>query len=74
MRKFWINFSGYCMVEAPNKEQAEEQFDKNFHLDITNPIYHESYKIENIEEVSEKDEEEVMNTIKDLAKYLESLL
>lgn len=53
MPKFWIDFSGYCMVEAPNKEQAEEQFYRNFHLDISNPICNETYEIEGIEEVSE---------------------
>ena len=29
MKTFWIDFSGYCKVEAENEEEAREVFWKN---------------------------------------------
>lgn len=51
MSKFWIDFSGYCMVEAPNKEQAEEIFWDNITPDA-NALYDINYQVDTVEEVS----------------------
>ena len=53
MPKFWIDFKGYCQVEAPDKEQAEKKFFENISPDINGPVYYKVYEIEGVEEVSE---------------------
>lgn len=53
MREFWIDFQGYCVVKAHDKEEAEDIFFKNINPDINGPIYNEVYEVEGIEEVSE---------------------
>ena len=50
MSKFWIDFKGYCLVEAPDKEQAENQFFENIYPNVNGPIYNEVYEVEGIEE------------------------
>lgn len=50
MRKFWIDFKGYCLVEAPDKEQAENQFFEHIYPEMEGPIYNEVYEVEGIEE------------------------
>lgn len=53
MPKFWIDFSGYCMVEAPNKEQAENIFWENI-TPNTNALCDINYQVDTVEaEVSE---------------------
>ncbi len=53
MPKFWIDFKGYCLVEAPDKEQAEMQFFENIYPDINGPICNEVYEVEGVEELVE---------------------
>lgn len=49
MAKFWIDFKGYCLVEASDKEQAENEFFEHIYPDIEGPICNEVYEIECIE-------------------------
>lgn len=54
MSKFWIDFSGYCCVEANSKEEAEEIFWDNI-TPSDNPLYDINYQVDTVEkeEVSE---------------------
>lgn len=50
MAKFWIDFRGYCLVEAPDKEQAVTQFYENIYPAINDHISNEVYEVEGVEE------------------------
>ena len=53
MKRFWIDFQGYCCVDAETKEQAEEIFWENV-TPNTNALYDINYQVDTIEtEVSE---------------------
>lgn len=54
MSKFWIDFQGYCCVDANNKEEAEEIFWNNI-TPPCNSLYDINYQVDTIEkeEVSE---------------------
>ena len=51
MAKFWVDFRDYCLVEAPNKEQAENEF---FEGQISSTVY----EIEGIEQAEIEGEKE----------------
>ncbi len=57
MSKFWIDFQGYCCVDANSKEEAEEIFWDN--MDSITPsdnhLYDITYQVDTVEkeEVSE---------------------
>ena len=51
MPKFWIDFKGYCLVEAPDREQAENEFFEHIYPDIEGPICNEVYEVERVEEI-----------------------
>lgn len=51
MREWLIDFSGYCVVQAENKEQAEWDFYENINPPCDSPIYNEWYFVKNIEMV-----------------------
>lgn len=48
MSKFWIDFQGYCCVDANSKEEAEEIFWDNI-LPSCNPLYDINYQVNTIE-------------------------
>ena len=56
MSKFWIDFQGYCCVDANSKEEAEEKFWDDI-LPPDNSLYDINYQIDTIEK--EEEEEEV---------------
>lgn len=51
MRDFWIDFSGYCKITAPDRDSAEALFYQL--LDSTTGIKDASVDVDGIEEVSE---------------------
>jgi hypothetical protein len=53
MSKWIIDFQGYCVVDAPDSEQAEYTFFENIYPPIEGPIYNEVYTVTKVEEVSE---------------------
>jgi len=50
MARFWIDFQGYCCVDAETKEQAEEIFWENI-TPNTNALYYINYQVDTIETV-----------------------
>lgn len=48
MARFWIDFQGYCCVDAETKEQAEEIFWENITPDA-NALYDINYQVDTIE-------------------------
>lgn len=53
MAKFWVDFSGYCEVEAETPEEAEEKFWNGIQRPST-ACENDVYDIESIEEVEEE--------------------
>lgn len=51
MRKWWVDFSGYCVVDADTREEVEETFFKHIYPAIEGPIYNEVYEVTGIEMV-----------------------
>jgi hypothetical protein len=54
MKKFWVHFDGYCVVEGENEEQAEWSFFEHIYPPVDEPVYNEVYTITKIEEVEEQ--------------------
>ena len=50
MAKFYIDFSGYCAVEAETKEEAEEKFWNTLQKPCES-CYEDIYGIDSIEQV-----------------------
>lgn len=48
MSKFWIDFQGYCCVEANSKEEAENIFWDNI-TPPDNPLCDINYQVDNVE-------------------------
>ena len=51
MRKWWIDFKGYCVVDGEDKEQAENTFFENIYPAMGGPVYNEFYEVTRIEMV-----------------------
>lgn len=49
MANFYIDFSGFCVIDAETKEEAEEKFWKGLQTPSTE-AYGEFYEIDGIEE------------------------
>lgn len=49
MRKWWVDFSGYCVVDADTREEVEETFFQHIYPAIEGPIYNEVYEVTGIE-------------------------
>ncbi len=58
MRKFWVDFQGYCIVESDSDdiETISTKFFENIYPPVKNAICNEIYEITGIEEVQEGDE------------------
>lgn len=56
MRKWFINFEGYCVVQADTKEQAENIFYEDINPPMDSRIYNEFYTATDIAEVGEDSE------------------
>lgn len=50
MKKFWIDFSGYCSIEAETREEAEEKFWQGLQTP-SKDAFDDVYDIEGIEEM-----------------------
>ena len=48
--KFWIDFEGFCCVEAENEDEAKERFFKEIYPYTASNIYNASYTLCTIEE------------------------
>ncbi len=57
MSKFWIDFQGYCCVDANSKEEAEEIFWDNI-LPLCNPLYDINYQVDTVEKEEKENEME----------------
>ena len=58
MRKWFINFEGYCVVQADTKEKAEDIFYEDINPPMDSRIYNEFYTVTDIAEVGEEGEGE----------------
>lgn len=56
MRKWLIDFEGYCVVQADTKEQAENIFYEDINPPMDSRIYNEFYTATDIEEADEEGE------------------
>lgn len=50
-KTFWVDFSGYCQIEAETEEEAAKNFWALVHED--RPFPHNIYEIDDIEEKTE---------------------
>ena len=55
MKKWYIDFQGYCVVEGENPEQAEHTFFENIYPAMEGPICNEVYEVTGVEEVTDND-------------------
>lgn len=53
MRKWWVHFDGYCVVEAEDQEQAEWNFFEHIYPPMDEPICNEVYTVTKVEEVTD---------------------
>jgi hypothetical protein len=51
MRKWWIDFQGYCLVEGEDREHAENTFFEHIYPAMEGPIYNEVYEVTGMEMV-----------------------
>ncbi len=58
MRKWFINFEGYCVVQADTKEQAEDIFYEDINPPMDSRIYNEFYTVTDISKLGEGGETE----------------
>ena len=56
MKTFWVDFSGYCEIEAETAEEAEENFWAYVNDNI--PLLHNIYECEGVEEKKYYDDED----------------
>ena len=55
MKKWFIDFDGYCVVQADTAEQAEQTFFENIYPAMEGPIYNEVYVVTGVEEVTDNE-------------------
>ena len=56
MKTFWVDFNGYCEIEAETAEEAEENFWAYLAENI--PLPHNIYNCEGVEEKLHYDDED----------------
>lgn len=51
MNEFYIDFQGYCVVQARDREEAENIFFEDIYPSVDSRTYNEVYEVTGIEKV-----------------------